>query len=194
MKNKNKLEKEIATFAVGCFWGGQKDFGKKEGVLTSIAGYMDEFDRIGYKEDSENDHLKFLREAKNDKESIRIPYDKNKTSYKEILETFWNSMSKNVSDHVIDRKIKTHFPAIYYHNEGQRKIAEEQRNQILKNKKNYSKEFLKKVEKTEIKKAQPRILFRAPREHQKLYIKPQEEKEKTYNKVGEWEKKYMNQK
>jgi peptide-methionine (S)-S-oxide reductase len=92
-----------ATFGMGCFWGPQLLFSKVKGVMKTEVGYMGE----------------------GDVEVVQMEFDFKKISYKELLKKFWgniNPISKNRQGLNIGRQYRT---VIYYHNEKQKKEAEE---------------------------------------------------------------------
>ena len=100
--------KNIATFALGCFWGPDEYFSKLSGVLSTTVGYTG-----GIKEKPTyyilGDHT----------ESVEIEFNPEKISYKELLDHFWH-------EHDPTYKTKTQYKsAIFVHDEEQKKVAEE---------------------------------------------------------------------
>ena len=59
---------EIAVFALGCFWGPEKKFGKIEGIVGTEVGYC-----------GETEHA----------EVVKLTFDSKKISYEKIIEHFF---------------------------------------------------------------------------------------------------------
>lgn len=73
---------EIATFAAGCFWGIEVEFGKIPGVLETAVGYSNgHTENPTYKEvcTDETGHA----------EVVQVTYDPTKVSYEQLLDAFW---------------------------------------------------------------------------------------------------------
>lgn len=114
-------QKEVATFAGGCFWCMQSPFEQLSGVETVYAGYAggsgenptyQNYASLGYKE------------------AVQITYDPHKVSYQTVLDTFWQQIDPTDSGgQFIDRG--SHYSsAIYYHNLEQKKLAEESKKNL----------------------------------------------------------------
>ena len=73
---------EKAYFAGGCFWCMEEAFEKKEGVIEVVSGYSGgstknpTYEEVTY---GNTGHF----------EVIKVIYDKNKISYKDLLDHFW---------------------------------------------------------------------------------------------------------
>lgn len=73
---------ETATFAAGCFWGIEVNFGKIPGVLETEVGYSNgHTENPTYKEvcTDETGHA----------EVVQVKFDPAKVSYEQLLEAFW---------------------------------------------------------------------------------------------------------
>ena len=75
-----KLDK--ATFAAGCFWGVEKVFSKLDGVVSTSAGYTG-----GRAKDP--DYEAVCTGLTGHAEAVEVVYDPARTSYEELLVTFW---------------------------------------------------------------------------------------------------------
>jgi len=122
---------ETATFGAGCFWGVQHTFQKTKGVINTTVGYM-----------GGNIKNPTYEQVCSDKtghaEIVQIEYDSSVISYNDLLDIFWdihNPTQKNRQGPDIGRQYRS---VIFYHNENQRKIAEESKNYLEKTSK-YSK-------------------------------------------------------
>ncbi len=70
-----------AYFAGGCFWGVEYYFEKLPGVISAVSGYMGADEKTAnYKDVSSG--------ASGHLETVQVSYDKEKVTYKELLELF----------------------------------------------------------------------------------------------------------
>ena len=119
MKTENTKYK-TATFAGGCFWCVESDFEKVDGVIEAVSGYTggDEANPT-YKQVSAG--------GTGHTEAIQVTYDPDKISYKELLDILWRHMDPtDAGGQFVDRGSQ-YRPAIFYHSEEQKRIAEESR-------------------------------------------------------------------
>jgi len=73
---------EVATFAAGCFWGGEATFRKVKGVTKTTVGYTGgNFANPTYQD--------VCTDRTGHAEAIRIEFDPKQVSYNKLLETFW---------------------------------------------------------------------------------------------------------
>ena len=75
---------EVAEFALGCFWGAEKNFWQTPGVVSTAVGYEGGFTpNPTYEEvcSGRTGHA----------ESVRVVFDPAKVSYSDLLRTFWES-------------------------------------------------------------------------------------------------------
>jgi peptide methionine sulfoxide reductase msrA/msrB len=113
-----KLEK--ATFAGGCFWCVESGFERLEGVEEVISGFSGgEKENPTYKEvaSGQTNHI----------ESIQVFYDPEKISYKELVEHLWKQINPTDSGGQFVDRGNQYTSAIFYHNDEQKRIAEESR-------------------------------------------------------------------
>src|SRR5688572_15076676 len=73
-----------AMFGLGCFWGAERKFWQKAGVFTTAVGYAG-----GYTQNPTYEEVCSGRTGHN--EVVFVVYDPNKTSYAELLKTFWEN-------------------------------------------------------------------------------------------------------
>ena len=146
-----KLEK--ATFAAGCFWGGQATFDKIKVVIKTTVGYTGG----NFKNPSYED---VCSDITGHAEAVEIEYDPKVVSYEKLLDVFWRihdptTINKQGPD------IGTQYrSAIFYHKEKQKLLA-------IKSKEKESKKYKNKIV-TEIKKASK--FYPAEGYHQKYYL------------------------
>ena len=116
---------EKATFAGGCFWCMEHPFEKLAGVSVVLSGYTGGRKKNPtYKEVSAGATFHF--------EAIQITYDPSKISYSELLDLFWRQIDPTDPDgQFVDRGLQ-YRTAIFYHNEDQKRLAEESKVQLDK--------------------------------------------------------------
>jgi peptide methionine sulfoxide reductase msrA/msrB len=124
MKNSDK-ELRIATFAGGCFWCTESDFEKLPGVVKVISGYTGGHkEKPTYKEVSSGTtgHV----------EAVQVHYDPSKVTYEELLDFFWRHIDPtDAGGQFVDRG-EQYRSAIFYHDEEQKRLAEESKNALDK--------------------------------------------------------------
>ena len=147
--------RSLATFAGGCFWCVEADFDKVPGVTATISGY------IGGKLDKPT-YTQVSAGGTGHTEAVEIAYDPSKVSYRKLLEVFWRNHDPHAKDRQFCDRGDMYRPAIFYHDEAQRKLAEE-------SKKEAQKKFAPRVVHTEIVKAGP--FYKAEDYHQDYYEK-----------------------
>ena len=75
---------EVAEFALGCFWGAEKNFWQTKGVISTSVGYEGGFTpNPGYEEvcSGRTGHA----------EAVRVVFDPKVVAYPELLKVFWES-------------------------------------------------------------------------------------------------------
>ena len=77
---------EIATLALGCFWGPEIKFSKLDGVINTEVGYCGgNTEKTSYKEVCYGDT--------NHAEVVKVEFDNTKISYEEIIRNFFPNIS-----------------------------------------------------------------------------------------------------
>jgi peptide-methionine (S)-S-oxide reductase len=145
----------IATFAGGCFWCVESDFDKVPGVVSTISGY------IGGKVDNPT-YNQVSAGGTGHTEAVEIAYDPAKVSYQKLLDVFWHNHDPLAKDRQFCDRGDQYRPAIFYHDEEQRKLAEA-------SKKAVQEKFAPRVVHTEIVKAS--TFTKAEDYHQDYYQK-----------------------
>ena len=73
---------KTAIFALGCFWGAEKDFWQTPGVVSTAVGYIGGFTpNPTYRE--------VCSEKTGHAEAVLVAYDPTKVSYEQLLKVFW---------------------------------------------------------------------------------------------------------
>lgn len=116
-----KLEK--ATFAGGCFWCMQPFFDRLKGVKQTAVGYTGgETENPTYEEVSSG--------GTGHAEAIEIVYDPAEVSYDKLLDIFWRNIDPTASDHQFVDYGTQYRSAIFYHNDEQKRTAEESKKSL----------------------------------------------------------------
>ena len=114
----NNTKFETATFAAGCFWGVEDVFSEVKGVIETTVGYT------GGKTESPT-YEQVCRGTTGHAEAVQITYDPGVIPYEEILDYFWrvhNPTTLNRQGPDLGTQYRS---AIFYHNDYQKKAAEE---------------------------------------------------------------------
>jgi len=120
-----RLEK--ATFAGGCFWCMEEALDKVAGVVSTTSGYTGGMKKNPTYEDvsaGESGHA----------ESVEVLYDPAKVSYDKLLEVFWRNIDPTTPDRQFCDYGDQYRPAIFYHDETQKQLAEESKKALVKSK------------------------------------------------------------
>mmetsp|Transcript_30037 Transcript_30037/g.60107 ORF Transcript_30037/g.60107 Transcript_30037/m.60107 type:complete len:420 (+) Transcript_30037:111-1370(+) len=111
---------QVATFALGCFWGGELAYQRVPGVIST---------RVGYTQgDTLNPTYKQVSSGNSGHtEAIQVIYDPSKVTYKSLVQLGLNRLGDNIYilNQVGNDRGTQYRHGIYYHNNMQRKIAEE---------------------------------------------------------------------
>lgn len=116
---------QIATFGAGCFWGVEAKFQKIKGVKKTTVGYM------GGKLKNPT-YEQVCTDKTGHAEVIQIIYDTEQTSYKKLLNIFWEIHDPTQLNRQGPDTGTQYRSVIFYHNEEQKKLAEESKNQQQK--------------------------------------------------------------
>jgi peptide methionine sulfoxide reductase msrA/msrB len=148
---------EKATFAGGCFWCMEPPFEKLEGVKEVISGYTG-----GQKVNPTYEEVS--SGTTGHVEAVEVIYDPSKVTYQKLLDVFWRQVDPaDGGGQFVDRG-SSYLTAIFYHNEEQRRLAEESKLALEK-----SGRFGNKPIVTPIRPAGP--FYRAEDYHQDYYKK-----------------------
>ena len=106
---------ELATFAGGCFWCMEDAFEGHKGIQSVISGYSGNGEKPTYKTVSSGE-TSFI-------ETVQVTFDPQVISYKDLLNIFWKGMNPTDKWGQFADRGPQYAPAIFYHNERQRKLA-----------------------------------------------------------------------
>ena len=109
---------EVAEFALGCFWGAEKNFWQTKGVISTAVGYEGGFTpNPSYEEvcSGRTGHA----------ESVRVVFDPSVVSYRDLLRVFWESHDPTQGLRQGNDVGSQYRSAIFWHSPDQKAAAEE---------------------------------------------------------------------
>ena len=113
--------------AGGCFWCVESDFEKHKGVLSAESGYTGGFtENPTYKEVTYKDTGHF--------EAARIIYDPKEVSLKELVDFYWKTIDPTDGIGQFCDKGDSYKSALFYEDEGQKKVFYESLAALQENK------------------------------------------------------------
>lgn len=148
--------KELATFAGGCFWCMVAPFEALEGVIEVVSGYTG-----GHRVNPAYKDVCYGNTGHY--EAVQITFDPTKITYDKLLETFWRQIDPTDAGGQFNDRGPSYRTAIFYHNEEQRLAAQKSKGFL-----EHSGRFAGKIM-TEILPAQP--FYPAEDCHQDYHIK-----------------------
>jgi len=118
---------QTAIFAGGCFWCVEADFDKVPGVIDTTSGFAGgHVANPSYEEVSAG--------GTGHAESVRITYDPAKVSYTQLLDYFWHHIDPTTENAQFCDHGAQYRTAIFYLNDEQRRLAEQSKATLEKNK------------------------------------------------------------
>lgn len=116
-----------ATFAGGCFWCMEPPYDKLDGVISTTSGYIGgDKPNPTYEEVSAG--------GTGHAEAIEVLYNPTKISYTTLLDVFWRNIDPTTRDRQFCDVGHQYRTAIFYHDEEQKRLAEESRAELEKTK------------------------------------------------------------
>src|SRR5450432_2382770 len=111
---------EVATFAMGCFWGDEKLFWQTPGVIVTAVGYAG-----GYTPNPT--YREVCTGQTGHAEAVRVVFDPKVVTYEQLLATFWENHDPTQGMRQGNDTGTQYRSAIYWSNEAERAAAEESR-------------------------------------------------------------------
>ena len=107
----------VATFAGGCFWCMEPPYDELDGVISTTSGYTDgETQNPTYQQVSAG--------LTGHTEAVQVVYDPGKVSFETLVEVFWRNIDPTDGDGQFCDRGSPYRPALFYHDEAQRAVAE----------------------------------------------------------------------
>jgi peptide-methionine (S)-S-oxide reductase len=150
------VNKSLATFAAGCFWGVEETFRTVKGVNATAVGYSGGTMVNPTYEDVCTDRTGHAEVA-------QVEYDPAQVSYEELLKVFWDNHDPTTLNRQGPDVGTQYRSAIFYHTPEQKAAAEDSKKELQKSGK-YKRPIV-----TEITPAGP--FYRAEEYHQQYLSK-----------------------
>lgn len=150
----HQLEK--ATFAGGCFWCMVEPFDERPGIHEVISGYTG-----GDLEDPTYTDL--VSKDTGHVEAVQITFDPDVFPYERLLQVFWQQIDPTDAGGQFADRGEHYQTIIFYHNEEQKRLAEESKRELEESGK-FSSPIV-----TKIREAKP--FYPAEEQHQEYYKK-----------------------
>jgi methionine-S-sulfoxide reductase len=114
-----------ATFAGGCFWCMEPPFEKLDGVVSVVSGYT------GGTEPNPT-YEQVSASLTGHREAVEVTYDPAKITYGQLVDVFWRNVDPTDSSGQFCDRGQQYLSAIYWHDEAQRRIAEQSLRNVKK--------------------------------------------------------------
>jgi peptide-methionine (S)-S-oxide reductase len=114
-----------ATFAGGCFWCMEPPYDKLDGVISTISGYA------GGKTKNPT-YEEVSRGTTGHTEVVQVTYDPKKITYEKLLDVFWRNIDPLTPNRQFCDTGSQYRSAIFYHDENQKRLAEESKKALGK--------------------------------------------------------------
>jgi methionine-S-sulfoxide reductase len=124
-QNPSPAETRTAILAGGCFWCIQPAFDKAKGVIKTVVGYC------GGTEPNPTYEI-VSSEKTGYRESIQITYDPATISYDQLLDIYWRQIDPTQADGQFTDIGPSYRAAIFYGNDGEKKIAETSKEKLAR--------------------------------------------------------------
>lgn len=116
-------EYDLATFAGGCFWCMVKPFDQQPGIKKVVSGYTGgHIEKPTYQE--------VCSETTGHYEAVQITFDNDVYPYEKLLKLFWQQIDPTDPGGQFYDRGQSYQTAIFYHNEEQKKLAEQSKLQL----------------------------------------------------------------
>jgi len=114
-----------ATFAGGCFWCMEEALDKVDGVVSTMSGYTGGRQKNPTYED-------VSAGGTGHAEAVEILYDPAKVTYATLLDVFWRNIDPTTPDRQFCDGGNQYRSAIFYHDETQKRLAEDSKKKLAK--------------------------------------------------------------
>lgn len=114
--NNMTKNRELATFAGGCFWCMVEPFEERPGIISVVSGYT------GGKT-TDPTYEQVATNTTGHKEAVQITFDPTVISYEELVELFWQQIDPTDLGGQFHDRGDSYKTAIFYHNDTQKTVA-----------------------------------------------------------------------
>ncbi|MBN1817050.1 MAG: peptide-methionine (S)-S-oxide reductase MsrA [Sedimentisphaerales bacterium] len=119
------VQREVAMFGAGCFWGVEATFQRLPGVLATAVGYSG-----GHVENPT--YKQVCTDRTGHAEVVRIEYDPTKIPYEHLLNVFWRSHDPTQLNRQGPDVGKQYRSVIFYFSKEQKAAAEVSKERVAK--------------------------------------------------------------
>lgn len=117
------MNHKTATFAAGCFWGVEANFNKLPGVIDTVVGYTGG--------EVENPTYRMVCSDKTGHaEAVRVIYDPDQIAYADLVRAFFDLHDPTTPNRQGPDVGSQYRSVIFYHDEEQRKTAEQVKSEL----------------------------------------------------------------
>lgn len=117
------MTEKKATFAAGCFWGVEANFRNIPGVIDAVVGYT------GGDVENPTYHMVCTNKTSH-AEAVQIRFDPDEITYEELLRAFFDPHDPTTPNRQGPDVGSQYRSVIFYHDENQRKIAEQVKREL----------------------------------------------------------------
>ncbi|MDF2938295.1 MAG: methionine sulfoxide reductase [Paenibacillaceae bacterium] len=122
-QDERNVQKELATFAGGCFWCMVKPFEELPGILRVVSGYTG-----GHKPNPTYEEV--CSHTTGHTEAVQIEFDPERFPYAKLVELFWQQIDPTDAGGQFHDRGDSYRTAIFYHNGEQQRIAEDSKRKL----------------------------------------------------------------
>lgn len=125
--DEKKAEKKtaVATFAGGCFWCMEPPYDFVKGVKRTTSGYTG-----GTVKNPTYEQV--CTGKTGHAEAVEIEYDPSQVTYQQLLDIYWHNIDPTVKNRQFVDRGTQYRTAIFYHDEEQKRLAEESKKDVEK--------------------------------------------------------------
>ncbi len=114
------MDKSVATFGAGCFWGVEHEFRQVPGVLNTAVGYMGGTTK-------NPTYQEVCTDTTGHAEVVQVEFDPARVSYEQLLDVFWQNHDPTQMNRQGPDVGSQYRSAIFFHSPTQQQAAERSR-------------------------------------------------------------------
>ncbi len=124
-EKKAETKTAVATFAGGCFWCMEPPYDFVKGVKRTTSGYTG-----GTVKNPTYEQV--CTGKTGHAEAVEIEYDPSQVTYQQLLDIYWHNIDPTVKNRQFVDRGTQYRTAIFYHDEEQKRLAEESKKDVEK--------------------------------------------------------------